>query len=201
MISEITEADLRQQKLNVVMSPSSQSDSLAWPDGDAIDSAVFARYGKLHSVVNQAFQEKDATAPLNTRAVVIVHEGKLVAEQYAPTFSQHTKLMGWSMTKTITNAIVGVLVRQGKLNVMTPAPVQEWKQDERRAITLNDLMHASSGLEWEEVYSGPSMATVMLFRKADAAGYAARSKLVHRFINLIRIGTTVAALQTLYRKL
>jgi CubicO group peptidase (beta-lactamase class C family) len=99
---------------------------------------------------------------------VIVHNGQLVTERYAEGFSSHTPLIGWSMTKSLTNAMVGRLAKQGKLDIQQPAPVTVWKNDERSKITLNDLLHASSGLTWEENYAGPSDATNMLFKRKDA---------------------------------
>ena len=64
--------------------------------------------------------------------------------------------MGWSMTKSITNALVGILVKEGKLDVNKSAPVAEWHEDDRNKITLNHLLQASSGLEWSESYFTPS---------------------------------------------
>jgi CubicO group peptidase (beta-lactamase class C family) len=153
-----------------------KQDTISWPQGDIVVDSLYNRYTKLNDVVNAAFEESDPQNPVNTRAVVIVHHGQIVAEKYAPSFSMNTPLIGWSMTKTVTNGMVGVLVKQGRLNVMAPAPVSEWKEDDRSKITLNNLMQASSGLKWEELYAGPSDATNMLFRKADAGGFAAQSK-------------------------
>jgi CubicO group peptidase (beta-lactamase class C family) len=176
LVSEISEEELRNQKIKLISKPVVLQDTIPWPMGDRINDSIRNRYSKLQEVVNSAFVESDPENPVNTRAVVIVHHGNIVAEQYAPSFSAQTPLIGWSMTKTITNAMIGVLTKQGKLNVMAPAPVTEWKEDERSKITLNNLMQASSGLKWEELYAGPSDATNMLFRKADAGGFAAQSR-------------------------
>jgi CubicO group peptidase (beta-lactamase class C family) len=75
--------------------------------------------------------------------------------------------------------LVGILTRQGKINLEEPAPIEAWKNDSRSKITLNDLMHASSGLAWEENYAGPSGATNMLFKKKDMGLFAAEAPLVH----------------------
>lgn len=176
LISEISEEELRNQKANILNKPVVNQDTIAWPDGNKVSDSSLHKFSKLARVVDAAFAEPDKENQVNTRAVIVIHKGELVAEKYAPTFSKHTKLIGWSMTKTITNAMVGVLVKQGKLKVEDPAPVSEWKDDERSKITLNNLMQASSGLAWEEVYGGPSTATNMLFKKKDAGGYAAQSK-------------------------
>ena len=66
------------------------------------------------------------------------------------------RVMGWSMTKSITNALVGILVKEGRLDVNKSAPVAEWQEDDRNKITLNHLLQASSGLEWSESYFTPT---------------------------------------------
>lgn len=176
LVSEISEEELRAQKKNLIAKPAVKQDTLAWPQGDKVADSLYNGYTKLNEVVNAAFEESDPENPVNTRAVVIVQNGQIIAEKYAPSFSMTTPLIGWSMTKTVTNGMIGVLTKQDKLNVMDAAPVAEWKADDRSKITLNNLMQASSGLKWEELYAGPSDATNMLFRKADAGGFAAQSK-------------------------
>jgi CubicO group peptidase (beta-lactamase class C family) len=177
LVSEITEEELRSQKYTLALRKISNQDTIAWPNGNRINDSSLTQFPKLASTVNSAFEETDKERPLNTRAVIVLHNGQIVAEKYAPTFNENTKLLGWSMTKTVTNAIVGVLVKQGKLRIEEPAPITEWATDKRSKITLNNLMQASSGLAWEEVYGGPSPATNMLFRKKDAGGFAVKSKL------------------------
>jgi CubicO group peptidase (beta-lactamase class C family) len=177
LVSEISEAELRAQKIKLVKKPLVNPDTVAWPLGNKTIDSVLNRNTKLNEVVDAAFEEPDAENPVNTRAVIIIQNGNIIAEKYGDGFSARTLLIGWSMTKTITNAMVGVLVKQGKLNIDAAAPVDEWKADERNKITLNNLMQASSGLAWEEVYAGPSTATNMLFRKRDAGAFAAQSKL------------------------
>lgn len=177
LVSEIDEEELRKQKIRPLAKPVINQDTIAWPMGDKIIDTLKQELTELSKVVASAFEEPDTVNPVNTRAVIVLHNGKIVAEKYAKGFSKDTKLIGWSMTKTITNAIVGVLVKQGKLNVNAVAPVEEWKNDSRNKITLNNLMQASSGLGWEEIYGGSSTATNMLFRKKDAGAFAAQSKL------------------------
>ena len=133
---------------------------------------------KLQVAIAQAFGEGGAK-PTGTRAVVVVWHGQLVAERYADGFDRHTPLIGWSMTKGIMNALVGVLVKDGNLSTGAPAPIPAWNRDDRRLITVADLMHMNSGLRWWEFYGGPSDATVMLFKVANMGEYAANSSLRH----------------------
>ena len=71
------------------------------------------------------------------------------------------------MTKSITSSAFGVLAKQGKIDIYKPAPIAEWQKDDRKIITINDLLHMNSGLEWEENYSKICDATKMLFQAED----------------------------------
>jgi len=133
----------------------------------------------LKAVVDRAFAAPNAA---RTRAIVVVQDRRIVAERYAPGYSATQRMQGWSMTKSVLNALVGILVGEGKLSVQDRAPVQEWSapNDPRHEITLDQLLHMNSGLEFQEVYADLTAdAPVMLFRKPDAAAYAARKKLSH----------------------
>ncbi len=111
----------------------------------------------------------------------MVHRGRLVAERYAPRVAPAAPLLGWSVTKTVTNALVGTLVREGRLALAAPAGVPAWQApgDPRRAITLDHLLRMSSGLAWSEAYGLQGLlrpGTVrMLFGEGrhDMAAYAA----------------------------
>lgn len=175
LIAEISEEELRRQPVNLHAMAPVNPDTVAWPLGDRTTDTLMAGVNGelLEQAIDFAFAEKDPERPMNTRAVLVVYRDQILREEYAPGFDRHSRHMGWSMTKSINSAAVGILVKQGKLNVQQPAPVAEWKDDDRKKITLEHLLRASSGLEWEEVYSGPSAATNMLFTKADMGAYAA----------------------------
>lgn len=180
LLSEIDERELRAQNTNLPSPPAYDPDTIAWPLGNrTYPPGEGYDLQKLNAALDEAFSEPDEKKLRRTRAIIIVHNGNIIAERYADDFDVDSKLMGWSMSKSITNALVGILVKQGKLDVDQPAPVDAWKDDSRKAITLNNLMQASSGLQWKEVYAGPSSATKMLFRKRDAGLFAAESPLVH----------------------
>jgi CubicO group peptidase (beta-lactamase class C family) len=134
----------------------------------------------LASVLESAFTSPDGKQPTGTRAVVILHHGRIVAERYAPGFRKDTPLLGWSMTKTVMNALVGIMVKEGRLSLQDPVPVPEWRdpRDPRRKITLHNLLQMSSGLRFREDYGNPLQdVTTMLFGVPDAASYAARKPL------------------------
>lgn len=179
LVVEMTEQEFRNQKINTAEPMAVNQDTIPWPDGNLVsDSIPFGvNYQLLQTVLDSAFAEPGSEKLRRTRAVVVVYNGDIVAERYGEGFHRDSRLIGWSMTKSITNALVGILVKEGKLSLDSPAPVAAWKGDERKRITLNDLMHASSGLDWEENYGGPSGATNMLFKKKDMGLYAAEARL------------------------
>lgn len=128
--------------------------------------------GLNKKALEQAVQE--AFLPLpggGTRGVVVLYDGHLVHEQYAPGFTEASPLLGWSMTKSITNALVGILVKNGQLSLQQDHLFPEWEADERAKITLADLLHMNSGLEWNEAYGGVSDATKMLYTQSNMAAY------------------------------
>ena len=123
-------------------------------------------YSKLKKAVENAF-DKTGGKTKRTRAVVVLYKDKLIAEKYDKGFNKNSKILGWSMTKSITSSAFGVLAKQGKIDIYKPAPIAEWQKDDRKIITINDLLHMNSGLEWEENYSTICDATKMLFQAED----------------------------------
>lgn len=120
-----------------------------------------------HAIINSFDAAGEKTK--RTRAVVVLYKGKLIAEKYDPNFNKDSKILGWSMTKSITSSAFGVLAKQGKIDIYKPVPIPEWQKDDRKNITLNDLLHMNSGLEWEEKYNTICDATKMLFIEKDMA--------------------------------
>jgi len=175
LISGCSEAELRGQVMRLAGSPGYSPDTVAWPMGDRIADTPIAGVdrARLDSAVATAFYDKAHHADRGTRAVLVVYKGQIVAERYAPGFSARTPLMGWSMAKSITNAMVGVLVRKQGLNIRSPAPVPGWLEDRRKTITWQQLMQMTSGLQFHWFPAGPSDVTNMLFKEKDMAAFAA----------------------------
>ena len=119
-------------------------------------------YSKLKESVESIFNDVN-----KTRAVVVIYKDKIIAEKYANGFTKDSKILGWSMTKSITGTLFGVLEYQDKLNVKDKAPIEIWKNDERKLITIHNLLQMNSGLEWDENYDEISDATKMLFLERD----------------------------------
>jgi len=130
---------------------------------------------KLRAAVDWAFAEPDAARLRRTRALLVLYDGRIIAEHYAPGFSAATPMPGWSMTKTTTAVLIGALVKSGKLSVEQKALLPEWRGagDLRADITLDQLLRMTSGLHFTERYGDPGAdVALMLFARADGAGYA-----------------------------
>lgn len=123
-------------------------------------------YKKLNAVIENAFDKK-GQKDKRTRSIIVIYKNKIIAEKYDSDFNKNSRILGWSMTKSITGTCFGILQKQGKIDIMKSAPITEWKNDERAKITINDLLHMNSGLEWEEDYEKISDATKMLFIEDD----------------------------------
>ncbi|NDP25847.1 MAG: serine hydrolase [Flavobacterium sp.] len=145
------------------------SNNLPFPYGNNEPKDTFFAnidYTKLNAAVANAFDVKDQKSK-RTRAVLVIYKDKIIAEKYDTGFNKNSKILGWSMTKSITATIYGIMQKQGKLDVFKPAPITEWANDERSKITIANLLNMNSGLEWEEDYTKICDATQMLFQAED----------------------------------
>jgi CubicO group peptidase (beta-lactamase class C family) len=130
---------------------------------------------KLKDAIDRAFLEPDRHRLRRTRAVVVVQDGRIVGERYGAGFGEDTRFPGWSMTKGVLSALIGVLVAEGRLVLKQRELLPEWKTPDPRAdITLEDMLRMRSGLRFSEVYEDLSSDVIeMLFNQDDAAAYAA----------------------------
>jgi CubicO group peptidase (beta-lactamase class C family) len=135
-----------------------------WPQGERVDASP---YPEIEKILDNA----ELTGP-GMRAVVVVKDGRIVGERYGAGFSEKTPLLGWSMTKTVNAAIVGTVVKAGRLSVDGTGLFARWKADGRSAISLADLMAMSSGLAFNEDYGAVADVTRMLYLEPDMAGFA-----------------------------
>lgn len=164
----------------------SQPAGVAWPTDDwpqgSLAEPVRRRLGAL---LDDAFGAARHPALGETHAVVVVQGGRIVAERYAAGFGPDVTCPSWSKAKSITHALVGLAVADGRLDIDAPADVPEWQGagDPRRAITLDQLLRMSSGLDFIEAYlpGGRSDVIEMLFGRGrdDVAQFAASVPLAH----------------------
>jgi CubicO group peptidase (beta-lactamase class C family) len=129
----------------------------------------------VQRIVDRAFEEPLPSRLRRTHAVLVVHDGNVVAERYARGVGADTPLPGWSMAKSVLNALIGILVGEGRLTLSQRELLSLWRSpDPRSAISLEDLLRMRSGLRFSEAYGNPwSDVLHMLFNCPDAAAYAA----------------------------
>ena len=116
---------------------------------------------------------------LGTRAVVVVKDGELIAERYAEGFTKDTPQLGWSMAKSVTSLLVGRMADQGAIELTDTDLREDWARDERRDISVDDLLRMQSGLAWDETYDLGTAITRMLYLDGDMAASAAAQPLEH----------------------
>ena len=133
----------------------------------------------LKAALDHAFEEPGGPPGRRTKAVVVVHDGRVIAERYAPGIGVDTPLLGFSMTKAMVNALIGILTQQGLVTPSMPAPIPEWRaaSDPRREIEVEHLMRMTSGLALDETNSGFDPSSQMSLHD-DMAGFAAKARLI-----------------------
>jgi CubicO group peptidase (beta-lactamase class C family) len=173
VIVDFPEQEIRKQTLPELATSPITSDT-SWPLGDRLPDTLISGvdYNKLKAAVDSAFDEPGAEPLLKTQAVVVIYNNNLVTEKYAEGFDVNTKCLSWSMAKSITNALVGIMVRDRKLDIYQSTGIDEWERDERSNITINNLMHMNAGLQWVENYFNLSEVTKMLYMRGDMYRYA-----------------------------
>jgi len=174
IINDLTEEEIRKQQFVLPAKPGVKTDSIAWPYGDKLPDTIPVNINKdkLEMAVNNVMNETTADGKtVYSRAVLVIYDGNIVAEKYAPGFDKNTVLLGWSMSKSFTSAMIGILVKENKLSVDAPAPVAAWANTKKQKITLKQLLQQTTGLDFTEIYTRPSSVTKMLFSKGDMAAY------------------------------
>lgn len=130
-------------------------------------------YPALNKAVADHFIDDDKEKPYGTRSVLVLKDGEIIAEQYADGFDKDTKQIGWSMTKSIFSALIGIAIEQNYISDLNENKLfSEWKSDDRKDITLKQLLQMNTGLEWTEDYGDISEATIMLYDRDDMISYA-----------------------------
>jgi len=180
LAEDYSEEEIKGRNYPVLSALPENPDTASWPLGNLITDTIppGLNMNKLDQVVKKVMT--DSIPYKGTFALMIVYKGYPVTEVYRDDFGPGTRFLSWSMAKSITSALIGLRVKEGKLDVHRPLDIPEWKKDGRREITLDHLLHMTSGLDWNEDYGNLSDVTVMLHKKGDMAKYTAQKPLEHQ---------------------
>ena len=182
LVNDFSLDSLKKQSWPVHL-PIDQS-KIQWPLGDLDNRPIPSNIDSnlLSQFIEKEFQEEDSSNKLGTRALLVLYKGQIIAEHYAKGFNTYTPLLGWSMAKSVTSAMTGILVHEGRLNLDSTVLVEEWegKDDPRKAILLENLLQQNDGLSFEEDYAKHSDVTEMLFERGDMAHFTAEHPLIHK---------------------
>ena len=131
----------------------------------------------LKAALDHAFEEPAEPPFRKTKAVVVVHDGKVIAERYAGGIGVDTQLLGFSMTKSVVNALIGIMTQHGLTSPSLPAPVPEWRaaNDPRREIEVEHLLRMTTGLALDETNSGFDPSSQMIYLHDDMAAFAVKA--------------------------
>jgi hypothetical protein len=134
----------------------------------------------LKAALDHAFEEPAAPPFRRTKAVVVVHDGRVIAERYANGIGVDTPLLGFSMTKSVINALIGILTEQGNTSPSLPAPIPEWRgaTDPRREIEVDNLLRMTTGLALDETNSGFDPSSQMVYLHNDMAAFAVKAAMI-----------------------
>ena len=158
----------------------SQPDNVPWPI-ESWARGELAPNPRFERLADEMFHLSPAQGV--TYALLVVQGGELVYERYDAGANPFSLQYSWSMAKSVTQALVGIMVRQGRLDLYGPAPVPEWQNDARQHITLDQLLRMSSGLAFREDYVDGQMSDVIPMLqfegRHDTGAFAAAMSLAH----------------------
>jgi CubicO group peptidase (beta-lactamase class C family) len=134
----------------------------------------------LNGIVEDALEGEPGNKQ-GVRAILVLYKGAIVSEKYAKGFNKNSLHQGWSMTKSLfNNAVIGILMKMGKIKLKSSGLIDTWSNDERSKITIENLLGFNSGLEWNEAYNGETDVTRMLYNSGSMGEYASKNKMTVR---------------------
>ena len=169
LLRGVSEGDLRKIKFPRSSATANQ-DTISWPMGNLMPKKGSATDTiKLERIAEKLMDDEGYNG--HAFAFMVVHKGIPVVEAYQPQFNAQTRFLSWSMAKSFTNTLSGIMVKDGKWDINQPVNLPEWQADERKNITINNLLQMQSGLRWNEDYGNRSDVTQMLYCENDFAKF------------------------------
>ncbi|MFA8450144.1 MAG: serine hydrolase domain-containing protein [Bacteroidales bacterium] len=182
LLSGANEVIVKHQAYKKPSYPNINPDTVNWPQGNKdafLDKDTSnINYTRLERIINASFDNADTAR--KTNAVLVLYNGKIAIEKYANGFNKNTLHTGWSMTKSIINTLIGIAVKHNLVDIYAPNKIQEWQQDDRKNINIDQLLHMTSGLEWDEGYGSVSDVTHMLYTEPSCYAYAINKPLQNK---------------------
>jgi len=169
LLRGVDEAELRKLKFPALPKPYNP-DTIKWPLGNILPDTITNINKAALAQITEKLMDEDGYNG-HAFAFMVVHKGIPVAEAYQPQFNAKTRFLSWSMAKSFTNTLAGIMVKEGKWELNQTFDLPEWQNDDRKVITLNNLMQMQSGLRWNEDYGNRSDVTVMLYCENDFARF------------------------------
>ncbi len=169
LLRGVNEVDLRKIKFPTSLATANQ-DTIFWPMGNLMPKKGSATDTiKLERIAEKLMDDEGYNG--YAFAFMVVHKGIPVVEAYQPQFNAQTRFLSWSMAKSFTNTLSGIMVKDDKWDINQPVNIPEWQTDERKNITINNLLQMQSGLRWNEDYGNRSDVTQMLYCENDFAKF------------------------------
>lgn len=170
LLRGVSEADLRKIKFPKITRATYNQDTITWPMGNLMPDTITNIDTLRLSEITEKLMDEDGYNG-HAFAFMVVHKGIPVFEAYQPQFNAKTRFLSWSMAKSFTNTLAGIMVKDGKWDINQPINIPEWQNDDRKQITYKNLMQAESGLLWNEDYGNRSDVTLMLYNEKDFARF------------------------------
>lgn len=170
LLRDVPENELRKIKFPDAGKLPYNQDTINWPLGNLIPDTVRIIDAEGLNEISEKLMDDDGYNG-HAFAFMVVHKGIPVVESYQPEFNAKTRFLSWSMAKSFTNALAGIMVKEGKWDINQPVGLPDWQNDERKNITANNLMQMQGGLKWNEDYGNRSDVTVMLYCENDFARF------------------------------
>jgi CubicO group peptidase (beta-lactamase class C family) len=180
LVRDFSTEDVLNMDYPQVSLPAGNPDTIPWPAGDLLADTIPAGINLqvLGDMLDRVFE--DTATYKGTFAVTVVYKDQIVAERFRSDLNPGNRFLSWSMAKSFTNAMVGAMVKDGLIDINAPMSLKEWAKDDRKNITLDNLLHMTSGLEFSEAYYKMRLTntTTMLLKNGDMGDYAASKKLI-----------------------
>jgi len=165
---------------SVIPEPNFSLDDLEWPMGNKLNATLQsqAREGidmdRLHQLVEEHFNASE----LQARALIIVRNGEIIFEKYGTGYNADSRLLGWSMSKSVLASLINLRIKEGKLNLHDPVQFPWFdSRDDRSKLTIANYLQMSDGSAWDEFYYPWSAVPQMLYNQPSTAHFAAAKSL------------------------